>query len=81
MLTAAEPNAAHHALAELERRGFVDAIVTQNIDLLHTRAGSREVVEVHGSIRTVSCPACGHREPFDESLAARCLAAPSAAQS
>jgi NAD-dependent deacetylase len=68
MLTGAEPNDAHHALAELERRGFVDAIVTQNIDLLHTRAGSREVVEVHGSIRTVSCLACGHREPLDESL-------------
>ena len=68
MLTEAEPNAAHHALAELERRGFVEAIVTQNIDLLHTRAGSREVVEVHGSIQSVSCLACGHREPFSESL-------------
>jgi NAD-dependent deacetylase len=68
MLTGAEPNPAHHALAELERRGFVQAIVTQNIDLLHTRAGSRDVVEVHGSIRTASCLACGHREPLDESL-------------
>jgi NAD-dependent deacetylase len=68
MLIAAEPNEAHNALAELERRGFLDAIVTQNIDLLHTRAGSREVVEVHGSIRTASCLACGHREPLDESL-------------
>ena len=68
LLTGAEPNAAHHALAELERRGFVQAIVTQNIDLLHTRAGSREVVEVHGSIRTASCLACGHRQALDESL-------------
>ena len=68
MLTGAEPNAAHYALAELERLGFVRAIVTQNIDLLHTRAGSREVVEVHGSIRTASCPACGREEPLDESL-------------
>jgi NAD-dependent deacetylase len=68
MLTAAEPNDAHRALAELERRGFVQAIVTQNIDLLHTRAGSRDVVEVHGSIRTASCLACGHREPLVESL-------------
>ena len=68
MLTGAEPNAAHHALAELEHRGFVQAIVTQNIDLLHTRAGSREVVEVHGSIRTASCLSCGHRQPLDESL-------------
>jgi len=68
MLTGAEPNPAHHALAELERRGFVQAIVTQNIDLLHTRAGSRDVVDVHGSIRTASCLACGHREPLEESL-------------
>ena len=68
MLTGAEPNQAHHALAELERHGFVSAIVTQNIDLLHTRAGSREVVEVHGSIRTASCIACGHSERLDESL-------------
>jgi NAD-dependent deacetylase len=58
MLTDAEPNAAHVALAELERRGLVGAVVTQNIDLLHERAGSREVVEVHGSIRTSSCPRC-----------------------
>jgi NAD-dependent deacetylase len=56
MLTSAEPNAAHRALAELERRGLVRAIVTQNIDLLHERAGSRDVVEVHGSIRTSRCP-------------------------
>ena len=68
LLTAAEPNDAHYALAELERRGFVSAVVTQNIDLLHTRAGSREVVEVHGSIRTASCPACGASYPLDESL-------------
>jgi NAD-dependent deacetylase len=59
MLTEAEPNAAHRALAELEGRGFVKAVVTQNIDLLHERAGSREVIEVHGSIRTSTCPACG----------------------
>jgi NAD-dependent deacetylase len=58
MLTEAAPNPAHLALAELERLGFVEAIVTQNIDLLHERAGSREVVEVHGSIRTATCPGC-----------------------
>jgi NAD-dependent protein deacetylase/lipoamidase len=68
MLRGAEPNDAHYALAELERRGFVSAVVTQNIDLLHTRAGSREVVEMHGSIRTASCPACGASFPLDESL-------------
>ncbi len=61
MLTEAEPNPAHHALAELERLGFVEAVVTQNIDLLHERAGSRELVEVHGSIRTATCPGCGER--------------------
>jgi NAD-dependent deacetylase len=59
MLTEAEPNPAHEALAELEALGFVEAVVTQNIDLLHERAGSRQVVEVHGSIRTSSCPGCG----------------------
>jgi NAD-dependent deacetylase len=58
MLTEAAPNPAHLALAELERLGLVEAIVTQNIDLLHERAGSREVVEVHGSIRTATCPRC-----------------------
>ncbi|HYX77018.1 MAG TPA: NAD-dependent deacylase [Gaiellaceae bacterium] len=69
MLTAAEPNAAHRALAELERRGLVEAVVTQNIDLLHERAGSREVVEVHGSIRSASCPRCGASYPRDDVVA------------
>src|ERR1041384_3037689 len=68
VLTEAEPNPAHVALAELERLGFVQAIVTQNIDLLHERAGSREVVEVHGSIRTASCPGCGDRYPLERVL-------------
>jgi NAD-dependent deacetylase len=69
MLTSAEPNGAHLALAELERLGYVRAVVTQNIDLLHERAGSREVVEVHGSIRTSSCLVCGVRRPLAEVLA------------
>jgi NAD-dependent deacetylase len=68
MLTEAEPNAAHLALAELELLGFVEAVVTQNIDLLHEHAGSREVVEVHGSIRSASCPGCGEREPLERVL-------------
>jgi NAD-dependent deacetylase len=67
-LSRAEPNAGHRALAELERRGLVRAVVTQNIDRLHERAGSREVVEVHGSIRTSSCPVCGRRYPLGEVL-------------
>jgi NAD-dependent deacetylase len=61
MLATAEPNAAHHALAALERAGWVSAVVTQNIDLLHERAGSEIVVEVHGSIRTSSCLQCHTR--------------------
>jgi len=69
LLRDAEPNAAHQALAELEERGLVQAIVTQNIDTLHTRAGSRAVVEVHGSIRCAECPACLWREPAEAVLA------------
>jgi NAD-dependent deacetylase len=68
MLTEAEPNPAHFALADLERGGFVEAVVTQNIDLLHERAGNRDVVEVHGSIRTSSCPGCGERYPLAQVL-------------
>ena len=52
------PNAAHEALAELERRGLIEGVITQNIDRLHGAAGSREVVEVHGSIETSSCRHC-----------------------
>jgi NAD-dependent deacetylase len=69
MLRDAEPNAAHDALAELERRGYVRAVVTQNIDTLHTRAGSREVVEVHGSIRSAVCMRCPRVEGADDVLA------------
>jgi NAD-dependent protein deacetylase/lipoamidase len=68
MLTEAEPNAAHRALAELERRGLLQAVITQNIDLLHERAGSLQVVEVHGSIRTSTCLACDARYELDEVL-------------
>jgi NAD-dependent deacetylase len=67
-LTAAEPNPAHRALARLEEAGLVRAVVTQNIDTLHERAGSRDVVEVHGSIRTSSCPRCGARRSLAEVL-------------
>ena len=67
-LTEAQPNAGHLALAQLERRGLLRAVVTQNIDTLHERAGSREVVEVHGSIRTCSCLRCGARYAREEVL-------------
>ena len=74
VLADAQPNAAHVALAELERDGWVRAVVTQNIDRLHERAGSRDVVEVHGSIRTSSCLRDGTRVGFDEVVA--CLPVP-----
>jgi NAD-dependent protein deacetylase/lipoamidase len=54
-----EPNGAHRALVELERRGLLDAVVTQNIDRLHRVAGTKELVEVHGTIATSSCQECG----------------------
>jgi NAD-dependent deacetylase len=53
------PNGAHEVLVELERRGALDAVVTQNIDMLHRKAGTIELVEVHGSIASSSCLACG----------------------
>jgi NAD-dependent deacetylase len=78
-LGAKRPNPAHEALAELERRELLDAVVTQNIDLLHHKAGSREVIEVHGSIATSSCTSCGRRWElaevealFDEDGVATC---------
>lgn len=67
-LLEAEPNAGHVALAELEHAGHVRAIVTQNIDLLHRRAGSREVIEVHGSIARFPCVACAGEESLDDVL-------------
>ena len=56
---------AHEALAELERRGLLDAIVTQNIDRLHSKAGSERVIEVHGSIATSSCTTCRTSYPLE----------------
>jgi NAD-dependent deacetylase len=58
-LASKAPNAAHAAVAELERRGLVQAVITQNIDRLHRAAGSRRIVEVHGSIASSSCLECG----------------------
>jgi NAD-dependent deacetylase len=60
-----EPNGAHHALVELERRGKLDAVITQNIDMLHRKAGTRTLIEVHGTIETSSCLSCGARYPLD----------------
>jgi len=61
-----EPNRAHEALAELERRGLIEGVITQNIDRLHRAAGSQNVIEVHGSIETSSCTACGASFGLDE---------------
>ena len=55
----AKPNAAHLKLAELERAGKLSAVVTQNIDGLHTAAGSRRVIELHGSVHRNHCMSCG----------------------
>ena len=59
------PNGAHRALVELEARGLLEAVVTQNIDGLHRAAGTRDLIEVHGTIGTSSCLACGASYPLD----------------
>ena len=68
-LLEAKPNAAHDALAELERRGLLSAVITQNIDRLHSLAGSADVVEVHGSIATSVCLRCGTTATLEEVIA------------
>jgi NAD-dependent deacetylase len=62
VLADAAPNPAHVALAELESRGIVQAVITQNVDGLHAAAGSRDVIPVHGSIATAVCLSCTRRE-------------------
>lgn len=62
---AARPNVAHRALAELERRGQVELLVTQNVDRLHERAGSRQVIDLHGRLDVVRCMDCGLRGDRD----------------
>lgn len=61
----AQPNPAHWALAELEKNGTDHTIITQNIDMLHQKAGSKHVVEMHGTMKTLSCTGCYKR--FDSS--------------
>jgi NAD-dependent protein deacetylase/lipoamidase len=65
LLDDARPNPGHLALAELARRGFVRSVITQNVDTLHTQAGSPEVVEVHGSVRRAVCLRCGGEEGLE----------------
>jgi NAD-dependent SIR2 family protein deacetylase len=57
------PNAGHRALAELEHAGVVSGVITQNVDLLHTKAGSRTVINLHGTYAQVVCLDCGHTMP------------------
>lgn len=69
--SAARPNAAHFAMAELEEAGVVQGIITQNVDGLHHAAGSRRVIELHGSLASVRCMGCGDvvgRGAFQERL-------------
>ncbi len=61
----AQPNAGHYALASFEERYRDFTLATQNVDSLHLRAGSRNVVELHGALRTVRCTGCDAREPLD----------------
>jgi NAD-dependent deacetylase len=63
-LTDKEPNEAHLALAELERRGLIRGVITQNIDRLHRKAGTERLIEVHGSIEWSVCLRCGERVPI-----------------
>lgn len=64
----AQPNDAHIALARLEKRGKLRAVITQNIDGLHQKAGSKEVLELHGSVLRNNCMSCGKFYPLDEIL-------------
>jgi NAD-dependent deacetylase len=65
---AAEPNPAHFALAELEQRGYLQALITQNIDNLHQKAGSCNIIEYHGNSQRLICTGCGRLYPLTEGL-------------
>jgi NAD-dependent deacetylase len=64
----AEPNRAHYALAELERMGKLSSVITQNVDGLHIKAGSRNVIELHGNVREAVCLSCGKVVPMEEAM-------------
>jgi NAD-dependent deacetylase len=63
---AARPNAGHYALARLEKRGWLRGVITQNVDGLHTKAGSENVFELHGSVRRVVCLQCREYYPMED---------------
>ena len=62
----AKPNAAHLALAEMEKAGYLQGVITQNIDYLHQKAGSKNVIEFHGSSQRLVCQTCGQSRQADE---------------
>ncbi len=68
LTTEAKPNPAHHAIAELDRLGKLDCVITQNIDNLHQKAGvpDDKVFELHGNMQWAVCLSCGRRYPFDQ---------------
>lgn len=65
-LRKAEPNPGHDALVELEKLGLIKCMITQNIDGLHRKAGSKNIIEYHGSVHKLRCPLCGSRCGFEE---------------
>jgi len=65
LLLSAQPNPAHLALAQMEQAGWLKAVITQNIDGLHQKAGSRQVLEVHGHVRAATCIRCYHSVPTE----------------
>jgi NAD-dependent deacetylase len=62
----ASPNAAHYALAELESKGLLRSVITQNVDSLHQAAGSRRVIEYHGNMKELVCVSCWRNFPTDK---------------
>lgn len=62
----ADPNAAHKVLAKLEQKGLLKGVITQNIDGLHQKAGSKNVQEFHGTIKTLSCLSCGRKYNLED---------------
>ena len=66
IISRAQPNGAHRALAQLENQGIVQRLITQNVDGLHSSAGSRDVIDLHGRLETVRCMACNHTLPRAE---------------
>ena len=74
---AARPNPAHQALAELETKGYLQSVITQNVDGLHQEAGSKRVIEFHGNTRKLVCLSCGREQQInsleDFPLPPRCL--------